>query len=65
MLIESHVKFYSPQNICGASQDNSVAAVSLTTEVAGDWYKWLRAARLEGPRLQIVLKRGYLRPGVR
>ena len=33
--MESQVKLWSPQNISGASQWNSVAAFSLTSEVAG------------------------------
>ena len=36
MLMESQVKFCSPQNISGASQQNSVAAFSETTEVEWD-----------------------------
>ena len=35
-------KFYSPQNISGASQQNSAAAFSETTEVDGDFFKmWM------------------------
>ena len=36
MLMESQVKFCSPQNISGASQQNRVAAFSETSEVAED-----------------------------
>ena len=38
MLMESQVKFHSLQNICGASQQNTVAAFSETAEVAGDLF---------------------------
>ena len=34
--MESQVKFRSPQNISGASQQNSVAAFSYKTEIDGD-----------------------------
>ena len=39
MLIESQVKFHSPQNISGASRQNNIAAFSLTTEVDGDLFQ--------------------------
>ena len=39
MLRESQVKFHSPQNISGASQQNNIAAFSLTTEVDGDLFQ--------------------------
>ena len=35
MPMESRVKFRSPQNICGGSQQNSDAAFCQTTEVDG------------------------------
>ena len=38
MSMESRVKFWIPQNISGTSQQNSVAAFSLTTEVDGDLF---------------------------
>ena len=38
MLMESQEMFWSPQNICGASKQNSVAAFSLTSEVTGDLF---------------------------
>ena len=36
MLMESQVRFYSPDNISGASQQSSDTAFSYTTEVDGD-----------------------------
>ena len=38
MLTESQVTFRSPQNISGASQQNSAKGFSETTEVAGDLF---------------------------
>ena len=38
MRTESRVKFRSPQNISGASQQNRVAAFALTAEVDGDLF---------------------------
>ena len=38
MLMESQGKILSPQNVSGASKQNSVAASSKTTEVAGDLF---------------------------
>ena len=38
MLMESQEKSIRPPNIAGASQQNSVAAFSYTTEVAGDLF---------------------------
>ena len=36
--METHWKFRNPRNISGASQRNSVAAFSYTTEVDGDLF---------------------------
>ena len=38
MPMESLVKFHSPKNISGASQQNSIAAFSWRTEVDGDLF---------------------------
>lgn len=38
--MESRSKFYSPQNISGALQQNSVGAFPWTTEVAGDLFQY-------------------------
>lgn len=38
LLMESRVKFWSPQNMSGASQQNSVAAFSQTKQVDGDLF---------------------------
>ena len=41
MLMESQERFFwTPQNISGASQQNSVAGFSLTTEEDGDLF-WI------------------------
>ena len=46
--MESWVKFHSPQSISGASQYNSVAAFSLTTEGAGDLFKNIKQMEQNG-----------------
>ena len=50
MLMESRVKFCSPKNTSGASQPNSVAAFSSTTEVHGNLFENIKVAiRKNGP----------------
>ena len=39
MPMESQIKFQGQQNISGASQQNSVAAFSLTTEADGEFFQ--------------------------
>ncbi len=36
MLMEGWVKFFSPQNSAGVSQENSIAVISKTVQVNGD-----------------------------
>ncbi len=38
MLMNNGVKFFSPQNTAGVSQENSIAVISQTIEVNGDQF---------------------------